>query len=152
MRSWILHVAVVTLLGCDPSPSMTIKSTPHPAAAGGEVEGAARSRGCGPPDRPSATVLTGEEIEIAFDRPLGGQAIDQYWMALVPAPAPEGDIGARIFLDRGATTARLRATAPGDYEIRLHGRYPAKEHHLLARIPVKVQGWPVKAAWDAGPR
>jgi hypothetical protein len=48
-----------------------------------------------------------------------------------------------LILDRADRVARLRASTPGEFEVRLHGGYPKEEHHLLARIPIAVEGWPV---------
>jgi len=141
----MVSASACLLLGCETPPTMTVASTPHASAAEAPTEGPARSRGCGPPDRPFAAVLTGEDIVVTFDKPLSGRAINQYWVALVPSHAPDTDTTARTVLDRGITSTRLRAMAPGDYEVRLYGQYPKKEHHLLARAPVTVRGWPVKA-------
>lgn len=151
-RIWFILGVGGVLLGCDSPPTMTVASTPHASTIEPESTTApVRSRGCGPADRAFPTVLTGAEILVTFDKPLSGRAINQYWIALVPEYAPESDTSGRTFLDRGTTTVRLRASAPGDYEVRLHGEYPKNEHHLLARTPVKVQGWPVKIAVDAAP-
>jgi hypothetical protein len=92
----------------------------------------------------SATVATGGDVLVSFDEPLAGRATNQYWVALQPAGAPESDTTGRVVLERSDRSVRLRTAAPGDFEVRLHGSYPKEEHHLLVRIPVKVEGWPVK--------
>jgi hypothetical protein len=92
----------------------------------------------------AAVVPTGGDVVVTFDEPLTGRATNQYWIALVPADAPPTDTSGRVVLERSDRTARLRAIHPGDYEVRLHDRYPKEESHLVARIPVKIEGWPVK--------
>ncbi len=146
-RSWVMMVsgAACLLLGCETPPTMSVTSTPHASAAEPPTEGPTRARGCGPHDRPVAAVLTGEDFVVTFDKPLRGKAINQYWIALAPSHIPDSDTTGRTVLDRGITSVRLRALAPGDYEVRLYGEYPKKEGHLLARAPVTVHGWPVRA-------
>ena len=91
-----------------------------------------------------STVATGGDVVVTFDQALTGRATNQYWVALQPASAAPSDTTGRIVLDRTDRGVHLRTTAPGDFEVRLHGNYPKEEHHLLARVPVKVDGWPVK--------
>jgi hypothetical protein len=93
-----------------------------------------------------STVFTGEDIVVVFDEGLQGRATNQYWVSLVPADAPLDDVRGRTVLERTERVVRLHASAPGELEVRLHGRYAEKEHHLLVRIPVSVRGWPVKSA------
>jgi hypothetical protein len=90
------------------------------------------------------TVATGGDVVVTFDQPLAGRAVNQYWVALQPATAPPSDTTGRIVLERSDRGVHLRTTAPGDFEVRFHGGYPKEESHLLARIPIKVEGWPVK--------
>jgi hypothetical protein len=90
------------------------------------------------------TVATGGDVVVTFDQALAGRATNQYWVALQPASAPVTDTTGRIVLDRSDRGVHLRTTAPGDFEVRFHGNYPKEEAHLLARIPVKIEGWPVK--------
>jgi len=102
---------------------------------------------CEPPPKmhiEREAVTTGEDVVVAFESALRGRATNQYWVALQPATAPLDDTTGRIVLSRSDRVVRLRATTPGDFEVRLHGAYPKAEHHLLARIPVKVDGWRVK--------
>lgn len=89
-------------------------------------------------------VATGGDVVITFDRPLTGRATNQYWVALQPASAPTSETTGRIVLERMDPGVHLRTTAPGDFEVRLHGNWPKEEQHLLSRVAVKVEGWPVK--------
>lgn len=91
-------------------------------------------------------VLTGEDIVVTIDGSLEGRAFDQYWIALQPAEAPVTDVSGRIVLERREHEVRFHTTAPGAYEVRLHDRYPKVEHHLVARLPILVDGYPVKTA------
>jgi hypothetical protein len=110
-------MAVVALLACESPPKMRVEGT---------------------------TFATGSDVIVTFDEPLIGRAMNQYWVALQPADAAPSDTTGRVVLDRNDRSVRLRASAPGNFEVRLHGDYPREEHHLLARIPVKVEGWPVR--------
>ena len=110
-------VGILALVACDASPRM------HTEAS---------------------TVPTGTDVVVTFDEPLSGRAVNQYWVALQPVDAPESDTTGRQILDRTDRVVHLRASTPGDFEVRLHGEYPKEEHHLLGRIPVKVDGWVVK--------
>lgn len=98
-----------------------------------------------------ATVATGNDVVVTFDAPLTGRATNQYWIALQPADAASSDTTGRVLLYHADRGVRLRAVAPGDYEVRLHGAYPKEESHLLARIPVRVEGLPVKAGSEQTP-
>lgn len=91
----------------------------------------------------SAEVLTGEDVVVTVDRDLDGRAFDRYWVTLQPANASEADVTGRVLVERGQHTIRLKATAPGDYEVRLHDLYPKREHHLVARVPVRIDGYAV---------
>ncbi len=93
-----------------------------------------------------SSVAAGQDIVVDFDHFFRGRATNQYWIALQHADAPESDTTGRIVLHRTETTVRLPTSVPGDLELRLHDQYPRREHHLVARIPVTVEGWQVKAA------
>jgi hypothetical protein len=136
-------LALVALAACEGPPTMTVESTDHPAADPPH-EGPARSRGCGPADRKPVTVLTGDAVRVRFDKPIEGKSTNQYWIQLVPAGTPESDTSGRLLVPRGVTSAEVRASSPGNYEVRLHGSYPEKEHALIARVPVTIAGYPVK--------
>jgi hypothetical protein len=114
----------VTVLACEPAPRMHLER---------------------------ATVATGNDVVVTFDAPLTGRATNQYWIALQPADAAVNDTTGRVLLYHDEHGVRLRAVAPGDYEVRLHGSYPKDESHLLVRVPVKVEGLPVKAGSEQSP-
>ncbi len=117
-RSALAATGVLVLVGCArPSPEMSVAAT---------------------------EVATGEDVVVTFDRPHTGKATNQYWIALQRADAPESETTGRVVLERHETVVHLPARSPGRYEVRLHGQFPKKEHHLLRRIPVVVRGWPVR--------
>lgn len=127
MRALVLAATFVTTLAyvaCDSAPRMRVEAT---------------------------TVATGNDVVVAFDEPLSGRATNQYWIALQPADAAVNDTTGRVLLYHDERGVRLRAVAPGDYEVRLHGSYPKVESHLLVRVPVKVEGLPVKAGSEQSP-
>jgi hypothetical protein len=117
MRRYAWLLGAIVLFACEPAPKMHVERT---------------------------TVATGGDVTVVFDEPLAGRATNQHWVALVPAGAPPSETAGRVVVDRNDRTVHLRTVAPGDFEVRLHGEYPKEEHHLLARIPVKVEAWPVK--------
>ena len=96
-------------------------------------------------------VATGNDVVVTFDDALAGRATNQYWIALQPADAPENDTSGRVLLRHGDHEVRLRAVAPGNYEVRLHGGYPKMESHIVARAPVKIEGLPVKTGAEPYP-
>ena len=128
MRSLLIPVATLvtalSLVACEPAPRMRAEAT---------------------------SVATGNDVVVTFDDALTGRATNQYWIALQPADAPVTDTTGRVLLYHGDHGVRLRALAPGDYEVRLHGSYPKEESHLVARIPVKVEGLPVKTGSEPYP-
>ena len=89
-------------------------------------------------------VATREDVVVVFDDGIVGSETNQYWVALQPADAPISDTAGRVVLERGDRMVRLHTSSPGAYEVRLHGRYPNEETHLLVRVPVVVEGWPVQ--------
>lgn len=99
-----------------------------------------------------ATVAVGQDVVVSFEERLTGRATNQYWIALQPVDAPVSDTTGRVILERTDRVMRLRADKTGDYEVRLHGQYPKAEHHLLARIPVKVEGWPARVEASPDPK
>lgn len=117
MQRWILLTSALVLAACEPPPRWHVDSS---------------------------TVRTGTDVVVTFDVPPSGQATDQLWVALQPASAPDSDVTGRLVLERSERVVRLRTTVPGAFEVRVHGRYPGEEHHLLGRVPVTVSGWPVK--------
>jgi hypothetical protein len=86
----------------------------------------------------SSTVPVGEDIVVTFDPAIEGRAANLYWITLQPVDAPDSSSSGRIVVEHGLTRARVRATEPGTFEVRLHDRYPQKEDHLVARAPVRV--------------
>jgi hypothetical protein len=113
MKHSTLLAAVVLALGCDPAPAMTVEA---------------------------AEVHAGQSVIAAFSPPLGGRASNQFWLQVVPVDRPDSDVSGRVFADHGATTMRLVAPeSAGRYEIRLHDRWPARDHHPVARAPLTVR-------------
>lgn len=120
----VLAVSAVALGACDSPPAMHVVSS---------------------------TVATGNDVLVTFDAPLSGSATNQYWTVLARADAPVADTTGRIVLEHGERGARLRAAHTGDYEVRLYDHYPREEHHLVARIPVTVEGLVVKTGSAQSP-
>ena len=100
----------------------------------------------GPPEMhtDAKAVQTGTDVVVTFDERLSGRATNQYWVALSPVDAPVSDTTGRLILERADRVVHLRTSRPGEFEVRLHGGYPRVDHHLLARLPITVEGWPVK--------
>lgn len=96
----------------------------------------------------ATTVTTGTDVVVNVDS-LDGTALYQYWIALQPAAMPSSRTDGRILLERPERVVHLRTSAPGDFEVRLHARYPSEEHHLVARVPVTIVGWPAQSEPDS---
>lgn len=96
----------------------------------------------------ATTVPTGTDIVVNVDN-LGGTVLDQYWIALQPAATPSSSTDGRLLLERRERVVHLRTAAPGNFEVRLHGRYPSEDHHLVARVPVTIVGWPTQSEPDS---
>ena len=114
-RLWISlltgTLAASALVGCTKSPTMSLDST---------------------------TVTKGHDVVVHFDTPIAGKAADLYWITLLPIEAPDPTATNRIVVDHGSTSVRLPATATGNFEVRLHNRYPAEDYRLIARTPVTI--------------
>lgn len=99
----------------------------------------------------STEVRTGDDVVVTIDRDLDGRAADRYWLTLQSAEAPESDAIGRVLVERGERVVRLHTSAPGTYEVRLHDRYPSAEYHLVARVPVRVDGYAVQTGAQLDP-
>ena len=95
-------------------------------------------------DRPQMTVDPNpvearSAVWARFDRPIDGRAADQYWIVIAPRGVPSDYRDGRIHIERSAEGVHLEAPAiPGDYEVRLHGDWPRREHHLVRTVPLVV--------------
>ena len=96
--------------------------------------------------RPSMTLASAAEtppaetVDVRFSSPIQGRAADQYWLVIAPSDAPDSYAETRVFVERMATSARVAApSTPGTYEVRLHGKWPAKPHHVVERLPLVVR-------------
>ena len=86
----------------------------------------------------SSTVTVGGDIVVRFDRPITGKASNLHWMTLLPVAAPDDSITGRFVVDHGKTIVSIPTVRSGSFEVRLHDGYPSQEHHLVARVPVRV--------------
>lgn len=96
-------------------------------------------------------VRTGEDVVVIIDGDLNGRTFDRTWIAFQPADASDSDVSGRVLLRRDEHRVRFRTSAPGAYEVRVHDRYPKSEQHLVARIPVRVDGYAVKTGAPLDP-
>lgn len=80
----------------------------------------------------------GDDVVVTFEAPLQARASSLYWVALQPADSPTSSTEGRLILESGERRKVLRAATPGNYEIRLHERYPKSDHRLIARTPVTI--------------
>jgi hypothetical protein len=87
----------------------------------------------------ATTVRVGEPVVVEFDRPLSMRAADKKWVTLVPPGAEPGAFEERVFLSERLQRYTLRATEPGDYELRVHRGYPAHDHKLVRAVPITVE-------------
>ncbi len=85
------------------------------------------------------TVEVGESPVIRFNAPLVPLEGERYWITLIPSREPDPSWGKWAYVESGATEVKLAApTEAGDYEIRLHGNYPAKPYNVVFRVSLKV--------------
>lgn len=88
----------------------------------------------------SPSIAVGEQAVVKFSRPLDAEG-HQYWVTLVEAGQADSQWGAWQYVDKTAREVTLAAAAtPGLYEVRLHDRYPAMPHHVVARSALTVTG------------
>jgi hypothetical protein len=112
--SWVSAgclVASSALVACDSSPTMSVASP---------------------------TVAIEEEIVVHFDRPIGGKASNLHWMTLLPIAASDDSTVGRFVVDHGKTMVTIPTRGSGNFEVRLYDQYPSEDHHLIARVPVRV--------------
>lgn len=95
-------------------------------------------------ERPKMTVdpnpvVADTTVWARFDRPVLGLAVDQYWIVIAPVGAPASYDTTRLFVARNAEGMQLKAPpVPGDYEVRLHGDWPKREHSIVRTVPLRV--------------
>jgi hypothetical protein len=84
-------------------------------------------------------VVADTTVWARFDRPIRGQAVDQYWIVIAPAGAPAAYQENRLHVARSAEGVQMQAPhVPGDYEVRLHGDWPKREHNVVRTVPLHV--------------
>lgn len=82
----------------------------------------------------------GEEIVINYVVPISLDAgPSSHWVTLVPLGAPEGDFGDWHYVIGGVVLDKIKTTARGKFEVRLHDGYPALPFHVIARKTVTVR-------------
>jgi len=95
-------------------------------------------------DRPemridSDPVQAGTSVWAHFDRPVNGRAVDQYWIVIAPAGAPADYQEGRLHVQRSAEGVKIDAPPrAGNYEVRLHGDWPKRAHHVVRTVPIVV--------------
>ncbi len=130
-----------------PGADATVSSALTPDADGGAapLPDAAAAPGITPASEPrltlaAATVAAGAAVDVAFAAPLHAAPGEQFWITIVAAGAPDTTWGAYRYIDDGAQAIQLTApTAPGAYEVRLHGNYPTRTTNVVARAAIQVQ-------------
>jgi hypothetical protein len=85
------------------------------------------------------TFAAGETINVTFTNPIEPQAGEEYWLTIVPAREPDSTWGEWHYVSQGLAGDSVTASAPGDYEVRLHSGYPRVPYHVVARVPVVVK-------------
>lgn len=95
-------------------------------------------------ERPQMTVepnpvVANTTVWARFDQPIRGRAVDQYWIVIAPVGAPPAYDENRLHVARSAEGMQLQAPErAGDYEVRLHGDWPKREHHVVRTVPLRV--------------
>lgn len=85
-----------------------------------------------------ASVAAGAKTIVKFSRALDA-ANARYWITIIAADQADSQWGAWGYVETAAREAELPpVSTPGRYEIRLHGNYPARPYHVVARAPIEV--------------
>lgn len=80
-------------------------------------------------------------VKVGFKVALVPEAERRFWVALVPAGAPDTAQGLWRFVPSGATELKLPApTASGKHEVRLHSNYPKQSTNVVHRLELEVTG------------
>lgn len=81
----------------------------------------------------------GEEIVINYVVPIPLDAgASSCWVTLVPPGAPEADFGDWHYVVGGMVLDKMKTSARGKFEVRLHDGYPALPFHVIARRTITV--------------
>ena len=81
----------------------------------------------------------GETIAIRFAAPMKSPEGDQSWITVVAPSAGPEEYAEFIYVADGAAEARIPAPAKaGDFEVRLHTNYPAKDYNLVQSVGIAV--------------
>ncbi|HBP20526.1 MAG TPA: hypothetical protein DEA08_22385 [Planctomycetes bacterium] len=92
-----------------------------------------------------------QKVTVTFPQALVPQQGVKFWVALVPADAPDKTQGLWRFVPIGATKLELQApTASGKHEVRLHSNYPKQSTNVVARAAFEVTGAPDTAPTQWG--
>jgi hypothetical protein len=87
-----------------------------------------------------ASFKAGEEIGVKYTAPVSSAGENQHWVTVIAVGKDDSDWGSWKMVGNQATADVLKAqTAPGAYEVRLHGGYPAKKFNVVARVNIKVE-------------
>jgi len=101
-----------------------------------------------PPDAPSGTpkprlaaksYAPNADVVITFAAPVPSKTTNRYWVAIAAAGSAPSVYGPWTFVEDGATSVTLKAPgAPGSYELRLHGNYPAKSFDIKQAVRFEI--------------
>jgi len=79
------------------------------------------------------------DVVIMFAEPVSSKTTNRYWVAIAPAGTAPSVYGSWTFVEDGATSVKLTApSAPGTYELRLHGNYPAKSFDIKHTVRFEI--------------
>lgn len=86
------------------------------------------------------SAAAGTPVVVTYKEVLPPSEGNRYWITIIDPTAADSEWGAWVYVEDGATTTTLTAPeTPGNYEIRLHGNYPAKSFDVLQRSPLVVK-------------
>ncbi len=114
----VLHRTAIVVAGLTPTPAeeqkLTLSATSGPVDVG---------------------------VKVGFKTALVPEAERRFWVALVPAGAPDTAQGLWRFVPSGATELTLPApTASGKHELRLHANYPKQSTNVVHRLEFEATG------------
>jgi hypothetical protein len=132
----------------EPAPVATPAPTPTPAVptAAPAVVDAAPSEG----ERRRETLReqqrftaapaarAGTHITVELAEPLYAAPNERFWITVVHRGAADTEWGAWTYVPEGVRRMHVKAPVPGDYELRLHARYPRHVTNVVHRALLRV--------------
>jgi hypothetical protein len=88
----------------------------------------------------ASTIKVGAKPAVDFGAPMRAHTGERFWLTVIPKGSEDSEWGQYGYVAVGAKTMELPAPEKaGDYEVRLHARYPTQSSNVVLRLPLKVE-------------